>query len=89
MICQDSPNRSLSHPHRVGCPPPASSLSHSVSTSCWVPHETKKDTASLNWNIGPAFRPMNRWPSSSQVTDMTWSPARWTEITLDRGKMDV
>ena len=89
MICHDRPNRSFSQPHCVGLPPCASSLSHSSSTSCWVSQATKNETASLKVKCGPAFRPMNRCPSSSQVTDMTASPARWTEITLDRGKMDV
>jgi hypothetical protein len=89
MICQDSPNRSFSQPHCDGWPPPAISLAHSSSTSCWVSQETKNDTASVNVKCGPAFRPMNRCPSSSQVTDITWSPLRWTETTFERGKIDV
>ena len=46
-------------------------------------------TASVKVKSGPAFRAMNRCPSSSQVTDITWSPLRWTAITFDRGKIEM
>lgn len=34
----------------------------------------KKETAGVNWNIGPPFRPMNSCPSSSKLTPITVPP---------------
>src|SRR6478609_1491948 len=88
MICHDNPNLSLSHPHRLGDPPSAVSLSHRASISCWVSHPTKNETASLNLSCAPPLSPMNFWPSSSYSTDITLPCARCTDRAFARGKMD-
>jgi hypothetical protein len=41
----------------------------------------------LKW--GPAFRTMNSWPSSSNVADMTFPYARFTEMTFERLKIEA
>ena len=43
-ICHESPNRSLSHPHRPGSPPSAVSEPHSRSTSAWSSHSMTNET---------------------------------------------
>ena len=44
-----------------------STVSQRSSTSACVSQPTKNETASVNGKVGPALRPMNRWPSSSHV----------------------
>jgi hypothetical protein len=88
-ICHDRPNLSFSQPHRLGAPPSAVSFAHSASISCWVSHPTKNEMASVNLNCGPALSAMNRWPSSSNSTDMTFPCARSTEMTFESKRKSI
>ena len=80
---------SFSQPHRPGAPPSAVSFAQRSSTSFWLSQPTKNEMDSLNVKCGPAFIAMNRWPSSSNSTDITLPWARLTETTLDLGKIDA
>ena len=72
--CHGIPNRSFNQPH-CDLLPPADSFSQYLSTSPYESQRTTKETASVNLNIGPPFRAMNLWPSSSKVMVRTFAGA--------------
>src|SRR5262245_20760785 len=87
--CHERPNLSLSQPQLPGSPPSAVRLLQYSSTSACVSHSMKNETDSLNLNCGPALSAMNRWPCNSNTTDTTFSPARFTEMIFDFGKIET
>src|ERR1041385_820891 len=87
-ICHDRPNLSFNQPH-LPFSPPCESFSQNSSTSCWLSQLTRNDIASVNLNFGPALRPINCWPWSSNVTVITWPPARFTFRTLEFLKIET
>src|SRR5882762_57384 len=70
IICQDTPNWSVTQPHRCFSPP-AESFSHNPSTSVCVSQFTKNEMAGENLKCGPPLRAINFCPSSSKVPVMT------------------
>src|SRR5687767_16007647 len=70
LTCHDNPYLSFSQPHGPSSPP-ADSFSQNSSTSSCVLQSTENETASVNLNSGPPFKPMNCSPSSSNSTVIT------------------
>jgi len=70
-ICQNTPKRSLSQPHRSACPPSAHNASHSRSTSAWSAQSILNETAWVYSNRMPPFSAMKRWPASVNSTTST------------------
>ena len=68
ITCQETPKRSVSHPHGPSSPPSAVSFSASVSISRCVSQETASENACEKWKVGPPFMATYGLPSSSNAT---------------------
>src|SRR5688572_28054797 len=89
IICQDTPNLSLSQPHLDYSPPSAVSFSHSSSTSACVLQFTYSQMPSENLKDGPPCSALNCCPASWNETPITASPARITLSIFEFSKSDV
>jgi hypothetical protein len=61
----------LIQPQALGVPPPSSIAAQSRSTSAWSSQRIMKETASVNGNCGPPFRPEYLCPASVNSTTST------------------